>query len=657
LAVDPTNASIVYLGGAQGGVWKSIDAGATWTPKTDSQASLTIGSIAIDSGSCNPAPCKVIYVGSGEQNFSGDSYYGAGILKSTDSGETWALLGASVFQNPGGGGAHIGGIAVHPSNSQIVLAAATGGIYRSTDAGQTWTPVQGGSAATDVLFDPSNGNVAYAALGAVFGAQSNGVYNSTDGGTTWARADAAGTSKLPTSNVGRIALAVAPSSTNILYAAIQNTNPFGSFLGLFKSTDSGANWTQLTNAPNFCGTQCWYDFVIRVSPADPGTIFAGGVPRLLRSSDGGITWVDASTGFSGTSLHTDHHALVFSNPAIGPVKLYDGNDGGVWRSDNPTALIPGMYDLIDLNDTLAIAQFYPGQSIHPSNETIGFAGTQDNGTLAYTGNLTWPVVTGSDGGWGVLDEPVPTTVYTSCQGFCTFRSFLSGEAGTFSFQPLNGVDRTDRVNFIPPYAGDPGKSGRIYFATFRVYQSNDYGDSWTAISPDLTGGVSVVAAMAVAPSNSDVVYAVTQDGKVHRTINASAGVSAIWTDLTAASLPVRAATHIAVNPPDPNTAIVSFSGFGTGHVFLTSNGGVTWSDISGTGMGALPNIPVNDVVIDPEVSLASRTFYVGTDIGVFFTSDGGDHVVSPGNWAPKCGGILPGNTQRVPNNPCGNARP
>ena len=632
LAVDPTNASIVYLGGAQGGVWKSTDAGTTWIPKTDSQASLAIGSIAIDPGSCNPAPCKVIYAGTGEENFSGDSYYGTGILKSSDGGDTWTLIGASSFQNPSGGGARIGAIAIQPSNSQTLLAASTGGVYRSTDAGQTWTRVQGGSAATDVLFDPANGNVAYAALGAIFGAQSNGVYKSTDGGATWARADA-GTGKLPTSNVGRIALAVAPSSTNILYAAIQNTNPFGSFLGLFKSTDSGANWTPLTNAPNFCGTQCWYDIIIRVYPTDPGTIFAGGVPRLLRSSDGGITWVDASTGFSGATVHTDHHALVFSNPAIGPVKLYDGNDGGVWRSDNPAALIPGTYDLIDLNATLAIAQFYPGQLIHPSSENIGIIGTQDNGTLSYTGNPMWTVITGGDGGWTVLDKPMPSTVFTSCQDFCSFRSFFNGGVGTFSVLPMNGIDMTDHVDFIPPYVGDPRTSGRIYFGTFRVYQSNDYGDSWTAVSPDVTGGSGVISAMAVAPSNPDVLYAVTTRGKIQRTINATAGASANWTDLAAANLPLRAATQVAVNPSDPNTAIVSFSGFGTGHVFLTSNGGVTWSDISGTGMGALPNMPVNDVVIDPDSSLASRTFYVGTDIGVFFTSDGGT------TWSPLGTGL------------------
>jgi len=655
LAVDPTNSSIVYAGGAQGGVWKSTDGGVSWTPKTDSQASLATGSIAIDSNSCSPAPCKTIYVGTGEENFSADSYYGAGILKSTDGGDTWTLLGGSVFGGPFGpigcdGGFHIGAIAVHPTNPLILLLAGDRsgtcpGIYRSTDAGQTWTPVLGGFPGTGVFFDPANPNIAYAALGF------SGVYKSTDAGATWTRADAAGTTKLPTTDVGRIALAIAPSNTSTLYASIGSAAGGGisglgpGLLGFFKSTDGGVNWTQLTGTPDYCNPQCWYNNVVAVHPTDPMTVFVGGL-GLLRSSDGGNTWVGASQGASGVGLHVDHHTLSFSNAALGAVKLYIGNDGGAWRSDNPTAAIPGAYDLVNLNATLAITQFYPGQSVHRSDENIGYSGTQDNGTERYSGNLSWLFTTGSDGGWTVVDEQVPSTVFTSCQTnppfgthqYCVFRSNFDGDPATFAFLPMTGVDQTDRASFITPFVGDPNNTGRLYFGTFRLYQSTDYGQTWTAIGPDLTQG-GIITAMAVAPSNSDVVYLTTSFG-VQRTINASAGPGASWSDPTTADLPSRTPTQVAVNPFNPDTAVISFSGFSgfsdtKGHVFLTTNGGASWTDISGTGAGALPNIPVNDVVIDPDVSLASSTFYVGTDIGVFFTSDGGATWSPLGNGLPR----------------------
>ena len=351
LAVDPTNPNIVYLGGAEGGVWKSTNGGTNWTPLTDSQPSLAVGSIVIDPNNPN-----TIYVGTGEENFAIDSYYGAGILKSTDGGATWTQLGSGTFFNTGGapisarsGGARIGDLAIS-NDGTTLLAAVQGagsvasGVYRSPDRGQTWTSVLSGAPGTTVLFDPSNNSIAYAALGFILGGPSgasNGVYKSTNGGQTWAPANGTGANVLPSgAAVGRIEIAIAPSSPSTLYASIQDPRSatFGALLGFFKTIDGGVNWTALT-APDYCNAQCWYDNAVRVKPDDAQTVFAGGSAvgftaggYLIRSTNGGNSWSGVAVGGGGVRLHVDHHALAFSKPGSGTLTLYAGNDGGVWST-------------------------------------------------------------------------------------------------------------------------------------------------------------------------------------------------------------------------------------------------------------------------------------------------------------------------------------
>jgi hypothetical protein len=265
LAVDTadTTGNTIYLGAAAGGVWKTTNGGANWTPLTDNQPSLAVGSIAVDPNNHN-----TIYVGTGEENFAIDSFYGAGILKSTDGGATWTQLGASLFagaQSPIGG-AKIGAIAVQPGNPNIVLAAVTyidggtkGGIYRSVNAGATWAQVSGanapiGAAGTEVIFEPTvtAGNaVVYAAMGDPFGGAANGIYKSLDSGVTWTKLSGG----LPASNVGRIRLGYAPSTSGAgatLYAAIANSGGSSAdLLGFFSTTNGGTSWTQLNATPNF----------------------------------------------------------------------------------------------------------------------------------------------------------------------------------------------------------------------------------------------------------------------------------------------------------------------------------------------------------------------------------------------------------------------
>jgi photosystem II stability/assembly factor-like uncharacterized protein len=621
LAIDPGDVNTVYLGGAQGGVWKTTSGGSTWTPLTDMQISTAIGSIALD-----PSNSNTIYVGTGEENFNGDSYFGAGILKSTNGGTTWTQL-CGPFCGPVGqdgyygGGARIGALAVHPSNGQILLAAVAllfqDGVYRSADGGNSWTRVLSGNPADSVLFDPTNGNVAYASLGNSFSGGTEGVFKSVNGGQNWTPANGTGMNVLNLTNAGRIVLAMAPSSSTTLYAGITNLNT-GGLLGFYKTTDGGTNWTRLTSTPDYCTPICGYANVIAVQPTNPNVVFAGGgfTTTLVRSLDGGSTWATLQSAQNFGFLHADMHALAFFPDGN---TLYLGNDGGAYVTTQITASNPSF---TALNPTLGLTQFYPGLSIHPTNAAVAIGGTQDNGTVIYSGALTWNDVVCGDGGYTAIDFNTPTTMYAACQQFNIFKSTSNGAVGSWNAS-LNGINTGDRVDFIPPLVMDLSNSQTLYFGTNRLYQTTNGASSWTAISPDLTGGDSffgVLSAIAVAPNNSNTVYVGTMDNRVQVTTNAGAGASATWTNVSA-GLPPRVVTHVAVDPAISTTAYATFSGFtgfgdSLGHVFKTTTGGSSWTDISGN----LPNAPVNFIVIVPD---APSTLFVATDVGVFYSTTGG----------------------------------
>src|SRR5882724_10749262 len=632
LAVDPANVNTVYLGSAQGGVWKTTNGGTTWTPLTDRQASTAIGSIALD-----PSNSSTIYVGTGEENFSGDSYYGAGIFKSTNGGSTWTqscgpFCGPVAKDGYYGGGARIGGLAVHPTNGQILLAAVAllsqDGVYRSTTGGNSWTRVLPGNPANSVLFDPTNGNIAYASLGGSFSGGTEGVFKSTNGGQTWTAANGTGVNVLNLTHAGRIALAMAPSSPMTLYAGIANVNT-GNLLGFFKTTDGGANWRHLTSTPDYCTPICSYANVIGVQPTNPNVVFAGGAftTTLVRSLNGGTTWATLQSSQNSWFLHADMHALSFFPNGN---TLYLGNDGGAYVTTQITASNPSF---TALNSTLGLSQFYPGLSIHPTRAAIAIGGTQDNGTTIYSGTRTWNDVVCGDGGYTAIDFNTPATMYATCQRFNIFKSTSNGTFGTWNVA-LNGINTGDRVEFIPPLVMDSSNPHTLYFGTNRVYQTTNGASSWTAISPDLTGGndfFGVLSTIAVAPNNSNTVYVGTMDNRVQVTTNAGSGVLATWRNVSA-GLPPRVVTHVAVSPTTSTTAYATFSGFrgfgdNLGHVFKTTNGGSAWSDISGD----LPNTPVNFLVIDPDTP---GNLFVATDVGVFYSTSGGTSWTSLVNGLP-----------------------
>jgi uncharacterized repeat protein (TIGR01451 family) len=621
LAVDPRNSSVVYAGTANGGIWKTTNGGLNWMPLTDRQPSLSIGSITLD-----PTNADTVYVGTGEENFNGDGYGGAGILKSTDSGAHWSqIAGPFVFNT--NGGSHIGSMAVSPNNNQLILAAVFsfggtipfgGAVMRSSDGGSSWTATLSGIT-TAVVFDPTSPTTAYAALGSPYGDTYNGIYKSTDSGQTWNRISGTGTNVIPTSGLGRIGLAMAPSNPSTLYATI--AQPIGSSLpgivGVFKTTDGGTNWKRTMDPPSCC---TWYEGAVAIDPKNENVVVTGGSDMSI-SRDGGTTWHDVSGGSNGVVLHPDQHAFAFS--AYGGI-LYVGNDGGVFSTTEFSSAPPFPWN--DLNSTLATLQFYPGMSIHPSNARVALGGSQDNGTEYYSGNIAWNWTTCGDGGMTAIDPVMPDNVYAFCQGDFAFlqKSTNGGSSRSGWFAAQNGIVISDRSSFIPPLAINHSNPLSLYYGTYRVYQTSDGAGSWTPISGDLTGGGDL-SAIAVAPSNGNTVYVGSNDGRFHVTTNAGSGTGSIWIDRSS-GLPNRSITAIAVDLANSQKVYVALSGFDSGHVFKTTNGGLSWTNISSN----LPNIPADDLVIDPNLA---NTLYVATDIGVFRKTNAGS------NWSTLVSGL------------------
>ncbi len=441
IAVDTTDATgqTIFLGTAAGGVWRTVTGGSTWIPLTDTQPSLAVGSIAID-----PTNHNNIYVGTGEENFNGDAYFGAGVLKSADGGTTWTQQGKGTFAGPitgALGGARIGAIAVDPNNNQVILAGVAfgdqgspSGIYRSADGGATWTLVQGGDAGTAVVFDPvASTKTAYAALGYSNGDANNGIYKSTDEGATWSKLTV---STLLGTQMGRITLAFAPSTTGgtaKIYAAIGDaSNGSNLLLGLYVTVNAGSTWAKLPNTPDFCvepgglDGQCYYDLAVAVHPTNPNFVVVGGAAytdnstTLFKSTDGGTTWSTDSTtpstdftiGSSNVRPHVDTHALSFAPNGATPPALHGRRRRGVAYGRSARREIPLW---VDLNTSLAISQFYPGTQPSISDENWGFGGTQDNDIQVFEGTLDWTqALACGDGGYTAVDSSTPTTIYAGC---------------------------------------------------------------------------------------------------------------------------------------------------------------------------------------------------------------------------------------------------
>lgn len=699
LAVAPGNASDVWAGAADGGLWHSIDQGVTWQPVTDTQATLSIGAIAIDGTSGSP---YTIYVGTGEASQINNDYPSVGILKSSDGGQTWNTLGAAQF-----GGLGIARIAIDPTNNQDILVAAdlsafngcttppTGGgplgllqnlgIWQSLDGGQTWshvlqdTTVNSNFAATDVVFDPAQSGVVYAGIGNVLDActqtaSSNaGVWKSTNHGATFGMI---GTAGLPTGTaVGRVSLAVSQDGTHI-YALISRADSTGCTQSVgralfnhsfYVSTNSGASWVtqDVSGVPGLTDDdgECmwWFAPFVAVDPSDATghIVYVGGVDLWKNKGEGASNaWTNVTDSYGANSLkiHPDQHAIAFftsSSPSF-----YLGNDGGVWSCC-------GAGTLNNLNSGLNITQLY-GAAVggSGSGEQL-FAGAQDNGTAHDPDNpahglaLPWPQVDAGDGGRTLVDPSIPSIVYaekiSNPSGNQVEKSVDSGTHWTLID---SGINSSDNQNVVPPFIMSARHSQTLLFGTNKVYVTTNEGSSWQAVSPVLNSSPCLygaffgdptcpLSALAIAPSDENYIYAGDDAGNVYVTGTGGCSTGTCWSG-TAVCPTNQMVTSIAVDPRFPGAAYATCAGFASGaghHVFKTTNGGNTWADVS----ASLPNIPFESALVLKTANLiAPIQVVVGSDAGVFISPNGG------ASWAQFGTGLPNAALQQIFTNPGGN---
>jgi photosystem II stability/assembly factor-like uncharacterized protein len=654
IAVHPTNPNIVYVGTAQGGLYRSTNGGTTWTPLMDSAQSLAIGAIAIA-----PSQPDTVYVGTGEANFSIDSFFGVGVYRIDNASTGSPVISGPFNDDPGNAdiftGRAIAEIVVHPTlPGTIFVASASGlggigavsnstlpsrGIFRSSDATSadpTFTKLTGIEAGgnfsiRDIAMDPQNPNLMVANLIANGG----GIYTSTNamaagaGGPVFTRT--ATFSSTSTSELTAEFAIHNSSGTPTIYAATGN-------LGgrVLKSTDSGATWPQMIDN-NFCTAQCFYDIAIDVDPTNANNVYIGGSPTLIfgRSTNGGTSFTSNATTANG--LHVDTHAIAVA-PSL-PTTIYFGSDGGIWKStDSGTTWT-------SLNNTQFSATQFMSVALHPSDRYFSIGGTQDNGTNFLQPSNIWTRNDFGDGGYAVIDQnavnTTAVTMYhtyfnqTNAMGYAKTTSASTTEGAWslygcgFGGSIPNGMTcAASNILFYAPLERGPGSPNTLYFGSDVLYRSSNAGVNMTKVSQEPLESAVPISAIGISPQNDNVRIAGLASGGLWGT---STGSSALVNLDAGNTVPNFFIGRAVVDPNVATTAYVTLSAFGQTSVWKTVNLSAvnpTWA-AAATG---LPQVPVNAFVIDP---LNSNRLYAGTDIGVYYSSNAGASWVPYGTGLPR----------------------
>jgi len=650
IAVHPEDASVWYVAVGSGNLWKTTNAGTTWETIFDDQGSYSLGVVALD-----PSHPDIVWVGTGENVGGRHVGYGDGVYKSLDGGETWKNMGLAESE-------HIGRILVDPRDSNVVWVAAQGplwskggerGLYKTTDGGETWENVLSDGPYTGVnemVMDPRNPDVLYAATHQRFrtvaalidGGPETAIHKTTDGGATWTKLETG----LPEEDMGRIGLAISPQDPDVVYATIELAWRKG---GFYRSEDGGASWEKRSDYLSG-GTGPHYYQEIYASPHAFDRIYQMDV-RLHWSEDGGKTF----TMVGEQDKHGDNHAISFIPED--PNYLLVGSDGG-------------LYESWDLGKTwkfisnLPITQFYKVAVDYDEPFYNLYGGTQDNNTQGGPSrtvntngirNSDWFITLGGDGHQPAVDYSNPDIVYSeSQQGYLARFDRKTGEVVYIQPQPEKGA-QAERFNWDSPILISPHDPARLYFASQRVWRSDDRGDSWTAISGDLSRGrdrltmpmmdrvqsvdaiwdlwamsmYANVTSLSESPVQEGLLYAGTDDGLIQVTDDNGAN----WRQVDRfTSVPAESFVNdVKADLFDADTAYAAFSNDKTGdfepYLVKSTDRGQTWASIAGD----LPDRHlVWRIVQDHE---RPELLFVGTEFGIFFTVDGGQ------KWIKLTGGV------------------
>ncbi len=638
IAVNQNDRNQWYVGVGSGGVWKTNNRGTTWEPVFDSEASYSIGCISID-----PNNVQTVWVGTGE-NVSGRHVgYGDGVYKSLDGGKSWTNMGLKNSQ-------HIGMIVIDPRDSNVVYVAAQGplwsaggerGLYKTSDGGKTWNLILSAgeyTGANEVHLDPRNPDVIYASLHQRFrnvaalmdGGPESGIHKSTDGGKTWREL----TSGIPKEDKGKIGLSISPVNPDVVYATIELAQRTG---GLWRSTDAGGSWEKRSDEV-YSGTGPHYYQEIFASPHDADTLYQV-APTLYRTVDGGKTM----QAVRNRSVHGDYHEVVFDS--TDPDYLMVGTDGGVYESfDNA--------ENWKFFANMPITQFYKVAVDYDEPFYNIYGGTQDNNTQGGPSrtdnvhgirNSDWFVTVFADGHQSAADPTNPDIIYSEWQqGNLVRFDRKTGEIVYIQPQP-DANEESERFNWDAPILISPHNSSRLYFASQRVWRSDNRGDSWTAISGDLShardrmtlpmmGRVwsydsawdlmamsqfGTVTSLSESPVVEGLLYAGTDDGRIHVSENGGESWRAI--DRLPGAPDGFFVNDIKADLHNANTVYVVVDDHKSGdfspYIFKSTNRGQNWVNIS----KGLPERHVVWRLVQDHVNPA--LLFAATEFGVFFTID------------------------------------
>jgi photosystem II stability/assembly factor-like uncharacterized protein len=646
-AVDPTDRGNYYVAVASGGVWKTVNSGTTFTPVFDNEGAFSIGAIALDPK--NPA---TVWVGTGERNSQRSVAYGDGVYRSDDGGRSWRNVGLKTSE-------HIGRIAIDPRDSNVVFVAAQGplwsgggerGLYKTTDGGRTWKAVIPGTehtGATEVVIDPSNPSIMYAATWQrrrhfytlINGGPESAIYKSVDGGDTWTRLR----SGLPPGDLGRIGLSISPADTNVVYATVEAS---GQLSGIFRSNDRGATWERMN--PNIA--QGMYYGQIVADPKEVDRVYIPNVQNQV-SNDGGRT-----QQLLGERLkHVDNHAI-WIDPKNNDYLLV-GSDGGIYESFDR-----GQNWHFKAN--LPVAQFYDitVDTSVPFYNVYG--GTQDNNSLggpaksrstAGIVNSDWFMTNGGDGFQTRVDPTDPNIIYAESQNGGLVR-FDKRTGERVSIAPMEGKGiESQRYNWDSPIIISPHLHTRLYFAGHKLFKSENRGDDWKVISGDLSRGIDRntlpvmgkvwgpdaiakhqstalygnASALSESPKKQGLIYIGTDDGLIQITEND--GGSWRKVDKIDGIPDMSYVQRILASQHDANTVYALFNNHQNGdfkpYVIKSTDAGRSWTSITS-------NLPVRgSTYAIAEDHVNPNLLFVGTEFGFFFSVDGG------GKWIQMRGGL------------------